>query len=70
MYTSHRAFTIIEVLVASTIASGVLVGAFLLLSSGFRQADTLERSREIEGIAQSTRNCLLSYTGSTFTPLR
>ena len=53
-------FTLIEVLVAATIVSVVIVGAFLLLSSGTRQGERARMDKNTAEIELAVRACIAS----------
>lgn len=55
-----KGFTLIEVLVATTLASVVLIGTFFLLQGSFRQSQTILESPEFEEVFLNTRNCILT----------
>jgi prepilin-type N-terminal cleavage/methylation domain-containing protein len=63
-------FTLIEVLVATVIASVALIGTFFLLQGSFRQSQTVIDSTEFEEVFLNARNCIFlqdipSFSGST-----
>lgn len=67
---NRKGFTLIEVLVATAIASVALIGTFFLLQSSFRQSQWVLVATEFEEVFLNTRNCILmqnipSLSGAT-----
>lgn len=56
----NSGFTLIEVLVATALASVALIGTFFLLQGSFRQSQTVIDSTEFEEVFLNTRNCILN----------
>ena len=56
----NRGFTLIEVLVATALASVALIGTFFLLQGSFRQSQVVTDSAEFEQVFLSSRNCILT----------
>lgn len=56
----NRGFTLIEVLVATALASVALIGTFFLLQGSFRQSQVVTDSTEFEEVFLSSRNCILT----------